>query len=252
MKKNDIFVFLLTAVFFSCNTGKENASFPNNQIPNVQIAGALKNVMSEGKIQGIIYLDSIENKEGLYGLGPAENLKGELLILDGRSYLSTIDQDSTLKVQETFDLKAPFFVYANESRWKATKVPDSVTTIRELESLLDQKMELTKEPFVFKLSGIVEEAKIHVQNLPEGIQVSSPSDAHQGQQNFELQNEEVSIVGFFSREHEGVFTHKNSYLHMHLITKDKTKMGHLDNVKFKAMKLFLPHNGQEASISEEL
>jgi acetolactate decarboxylase len=70
--------------------------------------------------------------------------------------------------------------------------------------------------------------------------VSSPEDAHKGQTNYNLKNEEVVIIGFFSTEHKGVFTHHDSFLHLHLITKDERKMGHLDMAEFNEMELYLP------------
>lgn len=83
-------------------------------------------------------------------------------------------------------------------------------------------------------------ATIHIQNLPEGTKVSSPQEAHQGQTNYELFNENVEIVGFFSTQHKGVFTHHDSYVHMHLITKDESKMGHVDELEIRKLKLYLP------------
>lgn len=55
-------------------------------------------------------------------------------------------------------------------------------------------------------------------------------------------NEQSEIIGFFSTEHKAILTHHDTYLHMHLITKDRQKMGHLDEVLFKKgmMKLYLP------------
>jgi acetolactate decarboxylase len=50
----------------------------------------------------------------------------------------------------------------------------------------------------------------------------------------------VEIIGFFSTEHKGVFTHHDSFLHMHLITKDKEKMGHLDAATFDRINVHLP------------
>lgn len=70
--------------------------------------------------------------------------------------------------------------------------------------------------------------------------MSSPKEAHQSQMNYELKNEDVEIIGFFSTEHQGIFTHHDSYLHMHLITKDIKKMGHLDEITFGDMTLYLP------------
>jgi len=95
---------------------------------------------------------------------------------------------------------------------------------------------------MFKLSGMVEKATIHIVNLPKGTKVRSPEDAHQGQKNYTIKNEQTDIVGFFSTTHQAIFTHHDTFLHMHLISADRKFMGHLDEVLFKAstMKLFLP------------
>jgi acetolactate decarboxylase len=57
-----------------------------------------------------------------------------------------------------------------------------------------------------------------------------------------LHETESEIIGFFSTRHQGVFTHKNTFLHMHLITADYQKMGHLDVVVFKkgGVRLYMP------------
>jgi acetolactate decarboxylase len=72
--------------------------------------------------------------------------------------------------------------------------------------------------------------------------VSSPEEAHQGQTNYELENINSDIIGFFSTQHQTIFTHHDTFLHMHLINKDRQKMGHLDKVLFKkgSMKLYMP------------
>jgi acetolactate decarboxylase len=71
--------------------------------------------------------------------------------------------------------------------------------------------------------------------------VSSPAEAHQGQVNYSVNDEQVEIIGFFSTEHKTIFTHHDTFLHMHLITADRQQMGHLDEVLLgKGMKLYLP------------
>lgn len=208
----------------------------------VKIVGQMKNVMWKGQLYGTIHLDTISNKKNLYGLGPVEYLAGEIMIFDGQSYQSTVISDSTMKIEETFDIKAPFFAYANISQWTEHTLPDSIQTIPQLETYLDQLTKNSPRPFMFKLSGEVAHAAIHVVNLPKGAKVSSPEEAHRGQKNYVIQNEEVDIVGFFSTEHKAIFTHHDTFLHMHLMTKDKQKMGHLDDVLLKAntIKIYLP------------
>lgn len=207
----------------------------------VKIVGKMKNVMWKGQLYGNINLDTIANKINLYGLGPVEFLSGEILIIDGKSYKSTVVSETKMKVEETYDIKAPFFGYANITRWTEQTLPDSIQTMQQLEQYLDKVTQSASRPFVFKLCGTVEQATIHIVNLPEGSKVSSPDEAHIGQKNYELKNEQVEIIGFFSTEHKAIFTHYDSFLHMHLITADKQKMGHLDKVFLKkTMKLYLP------------
>ena len=121
-------------------------------------------------------------------------------------------------------------------------MPDSIQTIQQLEIYIDKVTKNSLRPFMFKLSGTVEQTKIHIVNLPKGSKVSSPDEAHKGQKNYELQNEQADIIGFFSTEHKAIFTHHDTFSHMHLITTNRQKMGHLDVVLFKkgTMKLYLP------------
>lgn len=220
-----------------------NYSLKAQQTTNdVKIVCEMKNVMWKGQLYGSINLDTIKNKTSLYGLGPVEYLSGEILIIDGKSYKSTVVSDTTMKVEETYDIKAPFFGYANISKWIEKTLSDSIQTIQQLETYLDKVTKNSPRPFMFKLSGTVEKATIHIVNLPKGSVVSSPDEAHKGQKNYQLQNEQADIVGFFSTEHKAIFTHHDTFLHLHLMTTDKQKMGHLDEVLFKkgTMKLYLP------------
>jgi acetolactate decarboxylase len=212
----------------------------NTTYDDVKIVSAMKNVMWKGELQGKIQLDTITTKKGLYGIGPLSYLQGELLINDGKSYVSKVTFDSTMTVEETYNVSAPFFVYANVSEWKTVKVPSNIKSVKDIENFVDTQTKDYKRPFAFKLTGNIKSATIHIQNLPKGIKVSSPAEAHQGQTNYELSNEHVEIIGFFSTEHHGVFTHHDSNIHLHLITENKDKMGHVDAVELTKMTLFLP------------
>lgn len=209
---------------------------------NVKIAGTMMKVMRQGELFGMINLDTISNKEHLYGIGPLEYLKGELLIVDGKSYKSTVAANGSIKIEETFKTKAPFFVYANIAKWKEISLPDSVQTIPQLESFLDQSTKNHTRPFAFRLTTTLDKGELHVVNLPAGTTVKSPEDAHQNQLTVKLKKQSAELVGFFSTEHKGIFTHHDSFVHIHLITSDQKKMGHLENMVLKkgTTKLYIP------------
>ena len=224
MKTN--LLIISTLLLFLSNTSAQTQKSAND----MKVVGAMKNVMWKGQLYGNIHLDTLANKKHLYGLGPVEYLSGELMIFDGKSYKSTVLSPNTMKVEKTFDVKAPFFGYANIEKWKEIRLPDSVQTIPQLENYLDQITKTAKRPFMFRLNGTVETAKIHVVNLPKGAKVSSPDEAHEGQVDFTITQQASDIIGFFSTKHKTIFTHHDTFLHMHLLTADKTKMGHLDEM----------------------
>ena len=245
MKLNQKAYFLQVGIAFmmlfsiSCNTTKKEQNKVESYA-DVKVVSAMKKVMWSGELQGKIELDTISNKIGLQGIGPESYLTGELLILDGKGYVSKVLTDSSMSIEETYKTSAPFFVYTQVKEWKAIEIPDTVKDIKVLELFVDEKTKTAKRPFAFKVVGTVNNAIIHIQNLLKGSKVSSPKEAHQGQVNYDLQNEEVEILGFFSTEHKTVFTHHDTFMHLHLITKDRTKMGHLDQAEFGKITLYLP------------
>jgi len=200
--------------------------------------------MWKGQLAGTLDLDTITNKKNLYGLGPLEGLRGELMIIDGIAYKSTVLSETQMEVNKTYKAKAPFFVYGYAEHFKSTVLPKSVKSLSDLEDLLDDKTKTHNKPFLFVLKGTINNGFIHVVNLPEGSKVSSPQEAHKGQVDYHIDETEVEIVGFFSRSHQSVFTHHDTFMHLHLITKDGSMMGHLDRVEFKEgeMTLYLPNN----------
>ena len=236
MKIKIAIILIFNFVLINCTN---NAKKLNSEVKTV---GAIKNVMKKGELFGTIHLDTISNKENLYGLGPVEYLKGEILIIDGVCYKSTVKLDSTINMHETFDIKAPFFGYANVANWKEKDLPDSVQTLHQLEKYLDKLTKSSKRPFMFKLKGTVEKGMFHIVNLTEGTEVKSHEDAHRGTVNYEINNEEGEIIGFFSTEHQSILTHHDTYIHTHFISADRQKMGHLDEVLLKkgTMKVSLP------------
>ncbi|HEY9176922.1 MAG TPA: acetolactate decarboxylase [Flavipsychrobacter sp.] len=206
----------------------------------VHVSGAMSNVMKKGQLYGTISLDTIQQPH-LFGLGPVEYLAGEITIADGRAYTSKVLSPTAMEVKETYDLKAPFFVYSRVDDWKEYTLPDSVTGIETLERHLDGISRNSQRPFAFRLEGVVPSARIHIVNLPPGTKVSKPADAQKGKTYYPVKNMHADIIGFFSTEHQTVFTHHDRYIHMHLVSKDRKTMGHIDELLLnKELKLYLP------------
>ena len=61
-------------------------SFVN--VPPLDIYGALKNFMHNGDVSAKFDLRELEGREHYYGIGALENLKGEIMIINGEPYIS--------------------------------------------------------------------------------------------------------------------------------------------------------------------
>jgi hypothetical protein len=56
-----------------------------------------------------------------------------------------------------------------------------------------------------------------------------------------LESRAVDVIGFYSKLHTGIFTHHDSYAHMHVVTADKKVSGHVDQLSAGGeMRLYLP------------
>lgn len=111
--------------------------------------------MRKDKLGSSINLDTIADKNGLYGIGPLAFLRGELLINNGKSYVSKVTSDSTMVVEKRFDAAAPFFVYGNVTEWIEEELPSNIKNSQDLEKYIDKKTTNFKRPFTFKLIGKV-------------------------------------------------------------------------------------------------
>ncbi|MEJ2005636.1 MAG: acetolactate decarboxylase [Cyclobacteriaceae bacterium] len=199
----------------------------------VQYAGSIRETMLEGKLEPAVLLDSIEPMDGLYAIGPLADLRGEILVLNGERFISRVLTEETMSVKVEGGAGAPFLVYSHVDRWRKVNIPENISDLDALNDYLESIAPTLDEPFIFQVKGDVEHAQIHIQKLPLGTKVSSPEEAHQGQFNYSFENDGVVIIGFFSTKHQGIFTHHDSYTHMHLITEDRVMMGHLDEARFK-------------------
>jgi acetolactate decarboxylase len=80
------------------------------------------------------------------------------------------------------------------------------------------------------MAGRILNSTVHIMNLPTGTPVHEPADAHRHQVDYTIENDSVRILGFFSTRHQRVFTHHDTFLHLHLITADGRLMGHVDTL----------------------
>jgi len=222
-------IITISIILGSCTSKKEYAVTVDN-------IGALKEIMHQGKFQARVKLDTLAQK-GIYGLGAADSLGGEVMIVDGVVYESIV-QDTTAIVNENANAEATLLVYAKVHKWDTLLVNNLDT---DLEAFIARKAESHKliAPFPFIVSGRPR-VKYHVINFDAK---NGDIKNHKGGAYYDEINNEVSIVlGFYATDAKGIYTHHDSDVHMHVLNKNKTVMGHVEAIDFDGdnFQLLLP------------
>jgi acetolactate decarboxylase len=164
---------------------------------------------------------------GVWAVGPTERLAGELTILDGVPLVATIAHRA-VRVVEDRNAGAPFLVWAEVRGWTQRRLP-ALADQRALEEHLGA-IAATEGldpdgPFPFLMTGSPAEVAWHVLGGP--VRPYAHGGGH-GAAQAALAGRAMTLVGFYSRRHEDVFTHRGEFSHIHLVTDDRSLSGHVD------------------------
>jgi acetolactate decarboxylase len=187
-------------------------------------------------------LRTLRGRQHLYGIGPIQGLSGEVTIADSRPSLARVGADHLVHVTESYDAGVPFFVWAEVPAWQTQGLPDEVRSYGDLEKFVGEagaKAGLT-QAFPFVMKGRPELIDFHIVNAtpdtPPGM------EAHRKIQiPFELRRQEAIFVGFWSSQHQGIFTPMGTNMHVHFQTPNNDVSGHVQGLKLaQGMTLDLP------------
>lgn len=210
----------------------------------VRTAGMARNVMLGTDLGAKVALDSLLKKPGLYALGPVDDLQGELLVLNGIPYAADVRKNA-VRVYQAADAKAPFLAYSYVSQWHTIEVTQPIADLAALQAFIAQAAlgygipEGT--PFPFLLRGSVDSIDLHI-IMRNPKERKHSHEAHKAaKRKFQLGDSRGELLGFYSTQHEGVFTHKGQYMHLHFISDQKDMLGHVDGLSLqRPFRLLLP------------
>jgi len=234
-----ILILSLIIIMTSC-------SVSNDIEVKVHHYGALKNMMHKGDLSSKVTLDELKDINHLYALGAVENLKGEVLVLDGIpsiSYVKGNDSLKTMMIDSSFEKNACLLVIASVEEWKSINIPNTVVTYDDFEIFVEEIAAEngvnTDEPFPFMIEGVAKSFDWHVIDWPEGdTEHSHDKHIHSGLYGSH-ENQAVAMLGFYSNKHHAIFTHHTTNMHVHV--KSDRATGHADGfVLGENMMLKLP------------
>ncbi|MBC7934239.1 MAG: acetolactate decarboxylase [Rhizobacter sp.] len=211
-------------------------------VPEVKVAGTMKNIMMKGDLSAHLNLDTV-NKTNLYGLGPVAGLKGEIIILDGKVYTTSLN-GKQLENKENKVSSAAMLVYCYVPKWKAITIDAAISNYAELESVIEKTAAAegidAGKPFPFKIAGTTEKATYHIIDWKEGVDHTIDNHkkfAFAGN----MVNQKVTMLGFYSKHHQSIFTHHTTFMHVHIMDDDTKNVGHLDELQLNGLfTVYLP------------
>jgi acetolactate decarboxylase len=226
---------LMLALLLLPRTSLGLGSGPN---PEVQVIGRLQDVM-HGDASAKVRLDLLELKH-LFALGPAAGKDGEIAVLDGIPYWARVNETGGATLENTRAIAAAMLVFAKVETWRESPLAlssplgaekDWATTIEN--AAVAQGLDIERA-FPFRLSGDFSQVTFHILRHEDS------------QVRFEENAVQAEVIGFYSRHHEGVFTHKGSSIHFHFVSPPRGLAGHIDALLAKpgnAIRLLLPQAG---------
>lgn len=198
---------------------------------SVRWVGAQRDVLG-GDVEGKVDLRLLTQRPHLYALGPRAGVSGEITVFDGEPWVARI-VDRQILVTADLDHAACFLVYDHVGLWRE----------RVEEKPIDDEAVLTAAvlgaagavgldadaPLIFLLRSPAASVTFHVLDKRDGLP-HTPERHERAKVRFELARQAVEVLGFYSTGHRGIFTPKDSDLHMHFRTLDGRASGHVERI----------------------
>jgi len=211
---------------------------------DVRVLGEMRRMFTARDIGPNVDLAGVNKDPHLYALGPLAGLKGEVTVSDGQVFVSKANGKKPIVTIEPH-VKSVFLVYVSVPAWRSVDIPESVRTEKDLAMFVESQLPRDTRS-AFRDEGNALTARYHIQNY-QGSAKALTHEAHDAAKVFlDLTNAPVELVGFFTnREGDGgSFVHMGQTTHIHIISKDRKQMGHLESITLgTGAKLLLPVNG---------
>lgn len=214
--------------------------------------GSFKKMMHMKNVDGVVNLKTALTGRNIYAVGAIKNAEGEIVVHDGKAWLS-YGKDGLDKITHEIPdgEQAMLLVTAEVKRWKEIAISKDMDESELYEFILAEAKKSgldASKPFPFLIECRTKNLVWHVIN---GTNTHDMSGHGHGGHNFIKsiveKREQVSVVliGFYSADIQGAFTHLGESWHTHVIIKDENKAGHVEKIGVgKGSILKLPTYGQ--------
>lgn len=215
-------------------TSPSSATAPAKPTLQVRWFGALREIVHDGRTEATVRLADVLPGPHAWGLGAIERLNGELTIMDDVVWQATPRDGSSevrrLRSGDVGTLGATLLVLANVDAWEERAVTRHVA-YAELDAYLAELLRGRPDlspPVALRIEGVVRDLRWHVVDGSKlaagGGHAAHARTAVSGT----IDAASAHIVGFYSEQHQGIFTHMGSHSHFHVLIDAPLVSGHVD------------------------
>ncbi|MFC4891437.1 acetolactate decarboxylase [Pseudofrancisella aestuarii] len=198
----------------------------NNQVYQAGTITALTN----GQYDASITLKELE-KKGKFGLGTIDGAKGEMIIFDGKAYLSDITGQA---VPLKDNITVPFADVFSFKKPNINTDYENLSSEKILDDIINKKLSGPNYFYIFKITGKF--SNIHARTIPPAKKGILLSDWIKDNQKFhDLKNVEGTLIGIYSPKYLSTITVPG--FHLHFINKNKSEVYHVYSFDTKKVNL---------------
>jgi acetolactate decarboxylase len=208
----------------------------------VQTVSAMKPVMMGQDLSNHLYWDTL-NKENLYAIAPLGRIEGEVTVLNGAFYVSRVNAQGQEGVTNSSEIHSPFAVFAYVRNWKAIEWKGAITSEEHLQQVIEQVAKEngvdTEQAFPFRVITGFKQMNYHIISKPADEESHNHELHNKAKKHFVARKVQGELLGFFSKTHEGVFTHRGHWIHTHFVSESKQQTGHVEDFRTKGKVIIL-------------
>ena len=242
MRKRNVFILALHCLVLGCETSGDRSAVSGSAAwdGDVQVHGALRAMFHEGQIGPNVVLDTLLPASDLYALGALANLAGEVTVLGGTAFLSYPDTAETTRTEtvQSTSAAATLLVSTRVPAWRSVRT-EAPIRFDELDAAIATLAAAagmnTEKRFPFLIDGVLEDLRWHV---IDGSRLAAGATSHEDHLTAGVQGRlnrgSTTLLGFYSQNDQGVFTHMGSRTHIHCVANEPVVTGHVDHVVIPA------------------
>ena len=239
-------------------------ALPNSTLAqDLTVHGNFRHMMHTGETDGTIALDTL-TAPSAWGVGATAGMRGEVVIRDGAVLVSRGDDPDARLTPPDAGEEAVILAFGTVEDWQSVAIPHDMAPDRLTHFIEMQVERLGLDPeggFPIRIEGSFPQLVWHVVT-GEALAQDGHGAGHGGghansQSGMNLYDEAGAtgeIIGVYTcAALEGIASHPGERLHLHFVSADGTRSGHVDEIKISAgATLMLPAAGQTAAQGHEM